>query len=52
MKHYIHAWDIETWSVVRDKKEIGWARIHDEFLLLRRCPVHVTVIVIYFIFFP
>ena len=44
--------DLAGWSVVKDKKLMGWARIHEEFLLLPRCPVHDTVIILfYFIFF-
>ena len=41
--------DLAGWSVVKDRKEMGWACICKEFLLLPRCPVHDTVI-IFFIF--
>ena len=34
-------------DVEQDKKEMGWARIHTEYLLLPRCPVHDTVIIFF-----
>ena len=39
---------LASWGVVQDKKEMGWANLHTEYLLLPRCPVHDTVIVFYF----
>ena len=38
---------LASWGVVQDKKEMGWARIHAEYLLLPRCPVHDTVIIFF-----
>lgn len=38
-------------GVAKDKKEMGWVRIHEKFRLLPRCPVHDTVIVIFFFIF-
>ena len=38
-----------SWCVVQDKKEMGWARIHAEYLFLPRCPVHDTVIIFLFV---
>ena len=40
---------LASWGVVQDKKEMGWARIHAEYLLLPRCPVHHTVIIFLFV---
>ena len=40
---------LASWGVVQDKKEMGWARIHAEYLLLPRCPVHDTVIIFLFV---
>ena len=40
---------LASWGVVQDKKEMGWANLHAEYLLLPRCPVHDTVI-IFFLF--
>ena len=37
------------WGVVQDKKEMGWASLHAEYLLLPRCPVHDTVIIFLFV---
>ena len=41
---------LSSWGVVQDKKEMGWANLHQEFRLLPRCPVHETVI-IYFLLY-
>ena len=38
---------LSSWGVVQDKKEMGWASLHQEFRLLPRCPVHDTVIIIF-----
>ena len=38
---------LASWGVVQDKKEMGWASLHAEYLLLPRCPVHDTVIIFY-----
>ena len=38
---------LASWGVVQDKKEMGWARIHEEYQLLPRCPIHDTVIIFY-----
>ena len=38
---------LASWGVVQDKKEMGWARIDAEYLLLQRYPVQDTVIVFY-----
>ena len=40
---------LARWGVVQDKKEMGWARIHAEYLLLPRCSVHDTVIIFLFV---
>ena len=40
---------LNSWGVIQDKKEMGWASLHQEFRLLPRCPVHDTVIIIFFI---
>ena len=42
-----HIMHLTSWGVVQDKKEMGWANLHTEYLLLPRCPVHDTVIVFY-----
>ena len=42
---------LSSWGVVQDKKERGWASLHQEFRLLPRCPVHDTVIIYFFIVF-
>jgi len=38
---------LASWGVVQDKKEMDWANLHAEYLLLPRCPVHDTVNVIF-----
>ena len=38
---------LASWGVVQDKKEMGWANLQAEYLLLPRCPVHDTVIMFY-----
>ena len=40
---------LASWGVVQDKKEMGWASLYTEYLLLPRCPVHDTAIVFYFL---
>ena len=41
---------LSIWGVVQDKKEMGWANLHQEFRLLPRCPIHNTVIINVFFF--
>ena len=42
---------LASWGVVQDKKEMGWSNLHTEYLLLPRCPVQDTVIVIFIVFY-
>ena len=42
---------LASWGVMQDKKEMGWASLHTEYLLLPRCPVHDTVIIFYLLHF-
>ena len=47
----IYIIQLASWGVVQDKKEMGWARRHTEYLYLPRCPVHDTVLVFYLLHF-